>query len=414
MGIFTRATVGSGASAGWAAGDRERSRARGRDPLVWLPAALLILGWAMGVRAQANDATPLRLCADPANLPFSSDRAETPGLYVEIGEAIGRTLGRPVTMVWSLTYFGKRTVRTTLLTGQCDALIGLPGDEDFMGPRLIFSKPLLQVGYVVAGPKTLRMISLDDLKGHHIAVQFGSTPQSLLAERDDVTTVTFREPEEAMAALATGKVDAAFVWGPVAGYMNRTMLHDAFNVVPIAGKGMQWPVTIGFSSRQTALRDEVNRAIDAGASTIAVLKAKYGFPDAPPMTLGANKPDSWMLAASDAQQSDGPRALSVEQPSAASNAQAPPDAHITPPDIAEGQEIFNGICAHCHGPNAVQAERRINLRLLQHRYGDKMDEIFRYTVTHGRPTKGMPNWREVLSDDQFDKILAFLHAVQAD
>jgi polar amino acid transport system substrate-binding protein len=60
----------------------------------------------------------------------------------------------------------------------------------------------------------------------------------------------------------------------------------------------------------------------------------------------------------------------------------------------------------------VTVERRINLRLMKRRYGDKMDETFMTTVTHGRPEKGMPNWSDVFSNDQFTKILTFLHSVQ--
>jgi len=82
--------------------------------------------------------------------------------------------------------------------------------------------------------------------------------------------------------------------------------------------------------------------------------------------------------------------------------------------VKEGKEIFNGTCAHCHGPDAVQSERRINLRLLRHRYAERMDEVFHVTVTHGRPDKGMPNWSEVFTEDDFQKILAFLHTVQED
>ena len=82
------------------------------------------------------------------------------------------------------------------------------------------------------------------------------------------------------------------------------------------------------------------------------------------------------------------------------------------PEAVEGRSIFNGICAHCHGPNAEQAVTRINLRLLKRRYGEKMDDIFIYTVTHGRPSKGMPNWSGILTDDDFVKIRAFLHSVQ--
>jgi mono/diheme cytochrome c family protein len=82
--------------------------------------------------------------------------------------------------------------------------------------------------------------------------------------------------------------------------------------------------------------------------------------------------------------------------------------------VADGRELFNGTCAHCHGPDAVQSERRINLRLLRHRYGDRMDEVFHETVTHGRPSKGMPNWSSVFTEDDFRNILAFLKTVQQD
>jgi polar amino acid transport system substrate-binding protein len=93
--------------------------------------------------------------------------------------------------------------------------------------------------------------------------------------------------------------------------------------------------------------------------------------------------------------SDAPKGVA---PSEASNAAM----------IAKGREIFNNTCAHCHGPDAVQSERRVNLRLLHHRYGDKMEDTFFCTVTHGRPDKGMPNWSGIFSTSDFEKIFAFL------
>jgi hypothetical protein len=54
--------------------------------------------------------------------------------------------------VWTLSYFGKFAVRTTLLAGQCDAYIGLPASSDFMGPRLKFSKPFAEIGYALVLP----------------------------------------------------------------------------------------------------------------------------------------------------------------------------------------------------------------------------------------------------------------------
>src|SRR5262249_11315414 len=79
---------------------------------------------------------------------------------------------------------------------------------------------------------------------------------------------------------------------------------------------------------------------------------------------------------------DHEAATAAQTGKSATSAERPPAG-----GLASGREVFNGICAHCHGPDAIQAERRINLRLLKRRYGDEMDEKFRYTVTHGRPDK---------------------------
>lgn len=84
-----------------------------------------------------------------------------------------------------------------------------------------------------------------------------------------------------------------------------------------------------------------------------------------------------------------------------------------PAKVAAGREVFNSTCAHCHGPDAVAADRKINLRLLQHRYAERMDEVFHFTVTHGRLDKGMPNWSGVFTEEDFANILAYLHTVQA-
>ena len=148
--------------------------------------------------------TSSALCR-PCQLAVQQRRPENAGpLCRDRRKRSGGRSGRPVAPVWNLTYFGKHAVRTTLLAGKCDASIGLPQDKDFMGPRVIFSKPLLQVGYALVVPKSLAVASLDDLSGRRVAVQFATTPQSLLADRDDIQTVTFREPEEAMASAGRG------------------------------------------------------------------------------------------------------------------------------------------------------------------------------------------------------------------
>ena len=44
--------------------------------------------------------------------------------------------------------------------------------------------------------------------------------------------------------------------------------------------------------------------------------------------------------------------------------------------IAEGRSLFNQYCAHCHGPNAIQGERPLDLRRLTLRYGQEAPTVF--------------------------------------
>jgi polar amino acid transport system substrate-binding protein len=371
-----------------------------------------------GGAAAAAAPPPLRLCADPANLPFSSNAAESvaqkaPGLYVEIGQAVADELGRPMEAVWSLTYFGKRNLRATLLAGQCDLAVGLPAVSDFMGPAVIFSRPILSLGYALVVPKGRAVSGLDALKGQKVAVQFASPPQSLLATRDDITAVTVMDPDEGMRRLAEGAVDAAFIWGPSASYVNHAMLHDRFDVIAVQAPQMQYQAAIGFAKRNAALRDTVDAVLPRLESRIRDLTAKY----AP--TTGATLQ---LAAAARPGEARRARVATVRIPTDAAWVQvtaAEPDrapvrvaANEAKGDAAAGAEVFNGTCAHCHGPNAVVADRKIDLRRLKHKYGDEMEPVFFKTVTEGRPAKGMPAWKDVFKHQDFVNILAYLNTVQ--
>ena len=78
----------------------------------------------------------------------------------------------------------------------------------------------------------------------------------------------------------------------------------------------------------------------------------------------------------------------------------------------KGKEIFNSTCAHCHGPNGVVEDRKINLRRLHLKYGEQLEETYFTTVTNGRPTKGMPAWKDVFSHQDFADILGYLRTIE--
>lgn len=412
------------------AGDRARVAA---PPSALLFAAALALLPCQGARAEEGAGPEtLRLCADPTNPPFSSNNPNNPGMYLELGAAIAQKLGRPSEPVWELTYFGKHAVKDTLLSGKCDMTVGLPPTEDFMGRRVIFTKPFMQVGFAFAAPAGGLPPRLAALHGHRkVAVQLATPPQSLLANYDDIDMATFLNPEDAMQALADRKVEAAFVWGPSAGYVNHAKYKDAFTVTPVAGTNMQFPVGIGFAAKNAALRDQVDAALAGMGSTVAALAAKYGFPLAQPVQMAwapivpefsyasfrpsvaapRGRLPILRVAATEQTTEDQQSAADFVAPN-----RGPADANFKPASaptaVAEGRTLFNSTCNHCHGPDAVQAVKKINLRLLQHRYGGAMDQVFHYTVTHGRESKGMPNWSGVFTEDDFSKMLAFLHSVQ--
>src|SRR6516162_2458254 len=233
----------------------------------------------------------LRLCADPANLPFSSNDPATPGLYLEIGEAIGKAIGRPVSHFWYRTYFGKRAVRVTMLAKQCDATIGLPGSGDFMGPKVIFSRPLFNVGYAIVAPKGANLTGVEDLRGKRVAVQFETEPQNIVAPRGDMEAVTVLSPEEGMRVLADGRVDAAFLWAPSAGYLNKTDYDGRFVILPVDGPRLSFPVAIGYAKTSAPFRDSVDAILPEVSRQFPELFAKYGIgQDAEAATVSANKP----------------------------------------------------------------------------------------------------------------------------
>jgi polar amino acid transport system substrate-binding protein len=374
---------------------------------------------APSTQSRAVEETPFRLCADPTNLPFSSDNPSRPGFYVEIGQALAQALGRPITYEWYKSYFGKRTVRVTLLGKQCDAMIGLPLSDDFMGPAVIFSRKIVTESYALVSASNKSIAGFDDLRGKRVAVQFQTTPQNLLAERDDIEKVTVLTPEEGMTALDQGKADVAFMWGPVAGWLNKSTYGNRYSIQSTEGRGLSWDVAIGFAKTSGQLRDQVDAALPMLERTIAELSTKYGLPTDQPIRVGSTQAQT---KGASGEMSAHPRAAAQPLPDVApspstanaelTTGQATPAAQSAEL-VSAGKEIFNGTCAHCHGPDAVQGERRIDLRLLQHRYGEDMRSKYWTTVHEGRPAKGMPPWSEVFTDDQFESIYAFLLSVQS-
>ncbi len=367
----------------------------------FLVAAILA---ALVVPAAAPDAAaPFRVCLDPDNPPFSMAEGERKGIYHELATLVAERLGRPLEVVWWPTDIGKRAIRLKLLSGACDAMMGVPFVEGLMGPKLEVAGPLLELGYALVFREETGIGGIGDLAGRRVAVVFNSSAANALATREEVEAVTVREPEAALELLLEGRVDAAFVWDAVAGWYDRSRARGKLHVVAVEGPRMRWRSAIGVARGNATLRDRLQEILDELALEIDHLGKVYG------LGHDATIRWDWLAAAEEKPANRGRRA---GEPAAS------PRTAALGGDVARGRRLFDAVfgCAHCHGPGAVGPDRPRDLRLMRRRYGGDWPEIYWRTVLEGRTRTrsglAMPAWKDAASREELAAILAWLDTVQ--
>lgn len=251
---------------------------------------------ATGVAAIAllgASAPPLRVCADPNNLPFSN-RAQQ-GFENRIAALVARDLGRPLSYVWSPQRRG--FIRTTLNAGRCDLVMGVPARSG----QLQTTRPYYRSSYAFVSRRDrhLGVRSFDDerLKALTIGIQitgddYNNPPAAqALAARQIIDNVRgfpvygdYSRPDpqrDLIDAAASGRVDIAIAWGPLAGYYGGRAAH-AMDVVPVPADSPALPFTfdiaMGVRRDDAALRQAVDRVIARRQSAIRRILIAYGVP----------------------------------------------------------------------------------------------------------------------------------------
>jgi quinoprotein dehydrogenase-associated probable ABC transporter substrate-binding protein len=199
--------------------------------------AVCVLSGVLGAACAAPAARPrpeLRVCADPNNLPFSNDRLE--GFENRLAAMMADDAGMELRYAWWAQRRG--FIRNTLNAGECDVVMGVPASFDLA----LTTRPYYRSGYVWVSRTDRRhaLRSLDDpgLKRLRLGVQMigddfsNSPPAHALASRGLVSNIVgysvlgdYSEPNppaRIVDAVARGEVDAALVWGPLAGFFART------------------------------------------------------------------------------------------------------------------------------------------------------------------------------------------------
>ena len=236
-----------------------------------------------------------RVCADPDNLPFSNRSLE--GFENRIADVVAKELGTSPRYIWwgQRTGFIRNTMYATLEEGRCEVVIGVPQGYD----PVRTTRPYYRSTYVFVFPKNKgpQIASLDDpvLKKLRIGVHLigddytNPPPVHELSKRGVVGNLvgfsTFyssaNPPSSIIDAVASGKIDVAIVWGPVAGYFaQRQRVPLALVPVP-SGKGdlpFAFDISMGVKPGSDAVKARLERVLDTRQADITRILKDYGVP----------------------------------------------------------------------------------------------------------------------------------------
>lgn len=257
---------------------------------VRLVVALALLCGAAHAHAQGNELisrTELRVCADPHNLPFSDKQGA--GFENRIAELIGADLQLPVNYVWFPQIIG--FVRNTLRARECDLVMGAVSGDGIMDDTNAY----YHTGYMMVTRKVdaVAAVSVGDsaLVGKRIGL-VAATPPTDLALRHGLmpqvrayslgVDTRFNNPARAMLQdLATGDIDVALVWGPIAGYAithDHLPLRAAFIKPEPDAPRLDYRIAMGVRANEPEWRRRINQAIHRQQPRISQVLAEYGVP----------------------------------------------------------------------------------------------------------------------------------------
>jgi mxaJ protein len=233
-------------------------------------------------------AVPLRVCADPDNLPFSNKAGA--GFDDHIVSLVARDLHRELMFVWARPRRG--FLREQFDKNACDVLLGVP-----VGIRgVAVTEPYYTSSYAFVSParQHLQIASFTDehLNGPRIGLQIleeDLSPPSLPLIRSGhaaqiVGFESFGKREgDVVKAVADGRVGVAVVWGPVAGYFARSS-RVPLTVTPVSRaytfSGIPFTYSMGFGvhKQDRALLEELNASVRRLQPKINRVLSAYAVP----------------------------------------------------------------------------------------------------------------------------------------
>jgi quinoprotein dehydrogenase-associated probable ABC transporter substrate-binding protein len=239
-------------------------------------------------------AAELRVCADPANLPYS--QRDESGFENRIARLVADDLGMRLRWFWQEQTRG--FVRKTMGAGECDLFIGVPAGFD----KVLRTRPYYRSTYVAVtrrGTPSFAGFAPDQLRARRFGVQLigndlaASPPGYALAENGAIDNVTGflvygdgPAGKRMVDAVAANGIDVALVWGPQAGWFARhaKVALEVAPVKPPPGLAIpfEYAIAMGVRKGDTALRDRLDELLVRRKADIDAILDDYAVPRAGP------------------------------------------------------------------------------------------------------------------------------------
>ncbi len=237
--------------------------------------------------SEAVDQAALRVCADPANLPFSNQAGE--GFENKIAELVATDLGVPVEYTW----FPQSTgfIRNTLNARRCDVVIGISLGFELLQNTNPYYRSAYVMLYRAEGSPEVASLSDPTLKSARIGLIAGTPPATIVALNGLMPQVQpyhlvadtrFDHPgQQLVDDLAAGKIDVGLLWGPIAGYYAKQQ-KVALKIVPLLTDNgpvrMDYRITMGLRFNEPDWKHRLNDIIKSRQADIDAILNDYGVP----------------------------------------------------------------------------------------------------------------------------------------
>ena len=256
--------------------------------------AALLAGIVLAVQgavAQTSDLVSqnaLRVCADPANFPMSSQ--DETGYENTLAEFIAAKLELPVQYTWYPMATG--FIRNTLRDKKCDLVIAYAqGHELVLNTNHYFTSAYTLIVPATGDLAGVERLGDPALKGRRIGIIAGTPPSAhlarngLIAKAKPYNLVVDRRHEspaaDMLSDLSSGEIDAAILWGPLGGPLVKASYPD-LKVVPLIKEEMPprlfYRITMGVRQGEKVWQRKLNSLIRRNQDEINQILADAGVP----------------------------------------------------------------------------------------------------------------------------------------